>query len=872
MTSVPRDLTSALLRTFRFLAVLAAACAAAEVPRPQAILGFPPGADYRLAGYGHIAKYFQALDAASDRVRVVEIGRSEGGRPILMALISAAENLAQAEKYRRISERLALGQAAGEAEARALAAEGRAIVWIDSGLHASEVATAQHAPELAYRLATGEDAETTRIRERVILLQIPVINPDGLDMVADWYRNNARGPYERAPLPRLYHKYAGHDNNRDWFMMNLAETRHASRVLYHEWFPQIVYNQHQAPPFPARIFVPPFADPVNPHIPAAVMEGVGLLGAAMRERFARENKPGVLSYRHFDAWWNGGLRSTPAFHNMHGLLTETALHSFASPRIYTRDDIPERFTDGLSAREPSVFYQRPWAGGRWGLREPIEYMLTADMAVLSAAADRAADFLLKSWQLARASIEAGRQGNPYAYALSTEQWDRPTALLMLEKLLLGGVEVQRARAAFTAEGKSYPAGTYVLPAAQPFRPYLLDLMEPQRYPNVQSEAGRPPRRPYDIAGWTLAMQMGVRLERINGPFRADLERVAAVDRLGRVERSGAVVLLDHRQNVSFQAMAEALNSGAEVRWTAVEFQTGGRKHPAGTMVVTGGGAEASQKFGADVLFAGAAPRVPAWRVKTPRVALYQPWTANADAGWTEWLFDTFGVPYTVVRNDDLQRGGLRDRFDTVVLASQAADSILHGLRTGEVRGNERELPAVQRPEYAGGVGIRGVHELDRFVRAGGTLLAFEAATELPVDYFPLPVRNRARSEGFACPGSLLRITVDPRHPLGYGMPAEAIAFSTGTAAYRVTLAEEFNRGDRQVTPVARFAGKDVLASGWVAGEQAIQGQGAVLEARHGEGRVVLIAFRPQFRGQSHGTFKFVLNAVYWASAEWEEGR
>ena len=281
-----------------------------------------------------------------------------------VAFISAPENLKKLDRYRQISARLALGQATAE-EARALAEEGRAIVWIDSGLHASEVAPAQQAPLLAYKMLTDDSAEVEAIRRNVILMQVPVINPDGLDMVADWYRKNVGTPYETAPMPWLFQKYAGHDNNRDWFMLNLEETRNVTRLLFREWFPQIVYNQHQAPPFPARIFVPPYAEPLNPDIPAAVMEGINKLGAAMRERFAREDKPGVLSYFGFDAWWNGGLRSAPAFHNMHGILTETAGYTYATPKTYQAGDLQAAFANGAATREPSMFYERPWMGGKW---------------------------------------------------------------------------------------------------------------------------------------------------------------------------------------------------------------------------------------------------------------------------------------------------------------------------------------------------------------------------------------------------------------------------------------------------------------------------------------------------------------------------
>jgi hypothetical protein len=812
---------------------VAALCYAAAVPTPAEHLGFAPGEDYKLADYGQISSYFLKLDAASDRIKVVEYGRSTMGKPMYAAFISDAQNLKRLDRIREIGRRLALGQAT-EQEARKLAEEGKAIVWIDSGLHASEVAPAQHAPELAWRMVTGEDAETRAIRRDVVLIQIPAINPDGLDWIAHWYAKNVGTPYELAPMPWLYQRYAGHDNNRDWYMLNLQETRHTSRMLFQEWFPQIVYNQHQTPPFPARIFVPPYAEPLNPHIPAAVMAGINRIGAAMRERFARENKPGVLSYVGFDGWWNGGLRSVPAFHNMHGILTETALNAYATPRVYKESEIRGTFANGIPVREPSIFYERPWMGGRWGLRDAIDYILTSDFAILSTAATMRADFLLKAWQLARASIEAGEKGGPYAYAIAPEQWDRSAAPEMLERLAFAGIEVKRARGAFQAGGKQYPAGTLVMLAGQPFRPYLMDLLEPQRYPELRTGAGGATKRPYDIAGWTISMQMGVAVDRVDERFEAELEAWGGP--------GTQAPTLDRRDTHSFLAVAEMLERGERVTWAA------------------DGAINAPQ---------------PAWEVRKPRVALYQPWQANMDAGWTEYLLERFKVPHTMLHNADVRQGGLRARFDSIILASQATASILHGFRHGEA--GERG-PNVQRPEYLGGIGLEGLAALDAFVREGGTLIALDNATELPMQNFPLAVRNVVRApaggaagasdaDRFYCPGSLVRITVDNTHPLAFGMAQEAIAFTSGGHAYDVTLAPEYNPDEREVRTVARFAKSDLLASGWLSGEKAVLGKGVVMEARHGDGRVVLFGIRPQFRAQPYGTFKFLLNAVYWASAK-----
>lgn len=809
-------------------------------PEPKAHFGFEMGTDYKLADYDEIIGYFKKLAASSDRIRLVEYGKTSMGKPSYLALISSPENLKQAERYREMNVRLALGQAS-EAEAKQISKDGKAIVWIDSGLHATEVAPAQHAPELAYRMITGETDEIRMIRDKVILLQVPVINPDGLDMVAHWYRKNVGTQYELAPVPQLYQKYAGHDNNRDWFMMNLAETRNVSRLLYSEWFPHIVYNQHQTGPFPSRIFVPPYAEPLNPHIPAAVMEGINLIGSAMKERFAREDKPGVLSYHGYDAWWNGGLRSAPAFHNMHGILTETALHVYATPGNYKSSDFPERFTNGMPTKEPTVFYQRPWMGGKWGVRDAIEYMLTADFAILSLAARQPEYYLMKAWQLARESIDAGEKSKPYAYIVPAAQWDSSSAVEMLRRLQIGGVQVERARAAFKAGGRDHAAGTYVLRAGQPFRPYLVDLLEPHRYPELRSGVTGPTKRPYDIAGWTLSMQMGVEVQRVDERFQADLEPVAALE----PPQPG----LDRRQNSAFLRTAELLSKGERLRWAA---------------------------DGKILLQADSGFDQAPYRLKAPRVGLYEPWSPNMDAGWTQWVLDNYKLPHTLVHNNDM-RGDLRSKYDAIILASQSVDSILHGYKSGVTTSRRPgEAPSLQRPEYTGGIGLEGALALDRFVRAGGTLVAFDDAAELPVQLFGLPLRtSSARSDdtgaattsSFFSPGSILRVTVDNTNPIAFGMPAEAFGFNSGAQAWEVGYAAGYDSSREPVNVIVRYAKENVLASGWLSGERSIAGKPAVVEARLGQGRVVLFGIRPQFRGQTFGTFKLLLNTLYLAAAE-----
>jgi hypothetical protein len=847
-------------------ALLVAALCSAAVPTPKEHLGYEPGADFKLADYNDIISYFQKLARSSDRLLLTEFGKTAMGKPMYIAFISAPENLKKLDQYREISRRLALGEP-DEAEARQLAEQGKAIVWIDSGLHASEVAPAQHSPELAYRMLTDNSAEAEEIRRQVILLQVPSINPDGLDLISHWYRENVGTAYETAPLPGLYQKYSGHDNNRDWFMLNLAETRAVTKLLFHDWFPQILYNQHQAPPFPARIFVPPYAEPLNPNIPAAVMEGINLIGMTIKERFAREGKPGILSYHGFDGWWDGGLRSVPAFHNMHGILTETAGNFYATPRTYKTSEFPSRFTNGMSATEPSMFYERPWMGGKWGVRDAIEYMLTADFAILDLAARRRADYLLKSYQMARESIERGKKNEPYAYVIPAGQWDRPTSIEMLERLAAAGVEVHRARAEFRAGEKSYPKGSYVLLTSQPFRAYLMDLLEPQKYPQLGTDSNGRPKRPYDIAGWTLNMEMGVQVDRIQDRFQADLAPSTELKSEGSVLGEGPVAVLDHKENAAFFAVNYFLGRSEKVQLAStgeIVLDSANRSHIE----------DLARQFGITVQLRAKAPAKIAYELKQPRVALYQPWVANSDEGWTAWLLDHYGIAYTALHNDDIRKGDLRGRFDIIILAAQTASSILHGSRDGEY-GTERpgedklHIVNVQRPQYTGGIEVEGLAHLDRFVRDGGTLIALDTATELPIEYFSLPVKNVVRSgaESFYSPGSLLRATVDTTDPLAFGMPKDAIVFSSGGEAFEITLAKAYNKGDREIHPVASFATKDLLASGWVSGEKQVYGKHALVHARYGRGRVVLFGFRPQFRGQSYGAFKLLLNAIYLGSAQ-----
>jgi hypothetical protein len=852
------------------LAALALAVAAptviAQIPAPADVFGFEPGADYQLADYTQLAAYYRRLAAASDRVQLQEIGTSTRGRPMFVLFISSPENLARLEHWRSISERLSRARDVTDEQARQLAREGRTILWIDAGLHSSEVAHSQFAPLLAHHMATDDSDETRRFRDDVILLLMPGMNPDGHEIVVDWYRRQRDTPFETTATPDVYHEYIGHDINRDWFMITQEETRHVSRVLYHEWYPQIIFNHHQTAPFPARIFIPPFADPVNPHIAPLVVRGVNMVGEHMAKRIEEEGMPGVVSRMSFTMWWNGGMRTVPYFKNMIGLLSEVG-HASATPQFHDPENLPEYFGTGshrISAREPSVYYTNPWQGGWARLGDAVQYHFVSSLGALDIASRLREDWLFNIYRMGRDAIAAGQSGGPYAYVIPMDetQWDAGEAVNLVNTLRRGGVEVQRATAAFMVNGTRYAAGTYVIPAAQAWRAYVVDLMEPQQHPHMEQYPGGPPQAPYGgLSGWTLPLQMGVRSVRVEQPFTAQLagvdEAPPPVARAVPAARFGW--LLSTRRNEAATAVNRLLAQGERVGRAGVPFQANGRAWDAGTFVVHAGAqtrdrVEAlARELGLDFVAANAAPAASLAALRQPRLGLYRSWTANMDEGWTRFVLDQHDFAVETLRDADM-RGDL-SRFDAIILPDQAPNSILRGH-------TEDRMP----PGFTGGIGDDGVAALRAFVSRGGRVIAFDRAADFAIEHLGLPLQNPVAAVGrdeLYIPGSLLRMHVDATHPVAYGMQREGVAFFQESRGFEATDAS-----DAAVEVVARYGARDLLLSGWeIGGQQHVAGLSAVVRAPSGQGDVVLIGFRPQFRAWPAGTYKLIFNSIFGAAAD-----
>jgi hypothetical protein len=820
-------LTIASLAVLLYLAALPSSLAAqqtksqsepiAAIPSPRNILGFNPGEDRTIADWKQISNYFSVLDQRSNRVLVQTVGESTLKRPLIVAFISARENILALEKYKDIQQRLAdPRKVTSTLERDKLIKDGKVVVAISCSIHSTEIVASQMSMQLAYELAVAEDPETKEILQNTILLLIPSPNPDGIDIVANWYRKTLGTPFEGREPPELYHHYAGHDDNRDWFMLNLRETRLLTRLFWHEWYPEIVYDVHQQGSNGSRFFIPPFYDPANPNISPTLLRQVGLLGHKMAADLQSQGYQGVLTNALYDTWWHGGFRTAPYFHNSIGILSEAASAKLMTPTTVTPEQLARSSTRGMrSASEASTNFPDPWTGGSWHPKDIMAMELIAARSLLSMAAKYREQYLANFYELGKDNIErAAKAGAPIAYLIPAGQGRDESVAKMLGSLIEQGVEVfrleQELHVTFgpqvlkrtnpaneklgtyrtvvqtTAMMQEVPAGSYIIFLSQPQRSNVETLFEPQVYPNRLTAQGEA-ERPYDVAGWTLPLQMGV-----------DAPAITAI-----------------REKASEQRMT-LLHSGEVVREDlALPLEKGERspiKNPVPTSV---------------------------------RIAIYQGDTGNMDEGWTRFILDTFNVPYAKLKDAQVRKGDLNSNYDVVILPSQQPTEIVQGNTSGS-------LPA----EYTGGITEVGVNHLKEFVTNGGTLICFDASCGLPITQFKLPLRNTLeglRSSDFFSPGSIVSLDVDGAAPSFQGLPTKLPAYFINSSAFAAT--------DPGVKVIARYAKEDVLLSGWLLGEDKLRGQIALAETPFGKGRVVLFAFRPQHRGQTWATLPLIWKAI-----------
>ncbi|MBN8841473.1 MAG: peptidase [Sphingomonadales bacterium] len=892
---------------------------AGTLPSPAEAFPTEPGSDYYLANYDAYEKYLKTLAATSDRMKLIDIGKSAEGRTMWVAIVSSPANLARLDHYREIARKLAKAEGVNEAQAKELAAEGRAVVWIDAGLHATETVTTQSQIHVLYRMLTAEDAETRRLLDDTIIL-FGHDNPDGLQLVADWYMRNA-DPKKREfkSIPRLYQKYVGHDNNRDSFMAQMPETVNVNRMLFREWFPQIIFNQHQTGPAGMVVFVPPFRDPFNYNYSPIVMTELQELGAAMHSRLVSEEKPGsgMRSAAPYSTWHNGMERSVAYFHNSIGLLTEI----IGGP---TPEKIP-LVPDTQLARNDEPL---PIGPREWHLKDSLEYQYSLDRAVLDYASRNRERLLMNIWRMGNQAIARGNRDSwtitprdvdavkaaaagktqeveeyfrgppavdaglyktvlndpakrdPRGYILTPDQRDLPTTIAFLNALLKNGVDIERATKAFTVAGKSYPAGSYVVKTAQAYRPHVLDMFEPQDHPHDAEYPGGPPKAPYDITGYTLAWQMGVQFDRVldgfDGPFErvtADLLQAPAGKQIGT---GGAGWIVGHETNNGFILTNRLLKAGVKVTWLTDATKIGGKDFAPGAIWIPAS-AEAAKivaaaaPLGIDAYRMAKAPAGRTIALKPVRIGLVDNYGGVIPAGWTRWLLEQYEFPFSVVYPKELDAGDLNAKFDVLLFA----DGTVTGPRGGAFKTgyggkqpDAEDIPADYRGWLGKVSGNTTAPRLTAFVQAGGTVITVGGANYLASLLSPAirPALVNRKPDGslvaldhreFYIPGSLVAAKVDPTKPLAFGM--------TPTVDMFFDQNQPFTLGTG-ATPVAWFDSATPLRSGWAVGQDKLKGTVAIADADLGRGKVFALGTEVTQRAQPYATFKLLFNGILYGPA------
>ena len=887
------------MRPLLLLPFLPALLAAQTITSPDQFFGFRLGSDKHMARWDKIVEYYGVLEKQSGgRMKVINMGPTSEGNPFLAVVITAPANMQKLEHYRDINLKLSDPRGLTEQQARAFAEEGKAVILQSMSMHATEIGGTQMAPELAFDLLNRKDEEARRILDNVIFIEVPCFNPDGEIMVTDWYNKQLGTPYEGSNPPWLYQKYAGHDNNRDAFQTNIPDSKYMAKLLFTEWKPEAYVDHHGMGPNQARIFLPPYAEPVRPMADPIVWRELAWYGAQMADKEEEAGLSGAINNAVYSGWGHFGFHWITPFHNIAGMLTESAASKLASP-LYLDPDQLRGGARNMPTYDAETIFPNPWPGGWWHLRDIVDRQKVSAWATLDLAARNRETILFNAYLKAKRQTERGAAGKPSAYLVSAIQHDPLTSVKFINKLLVQGIEIQRAGKAFsTSNGMSYPAGSFVVSMAQPKMGLIRYLMGRTFFPDNYwtREKDGSPIRPYDMATDTMFEYMGVRVDPVDEPVEASLEVVKEPVRVvGEVSKSSNGYVLDGRLNDSFRAANLLFDKNVSLR--RVDKGAKGLR-PGDFLVPPGNEAELqtiARETGVDFKPLAAAVAEGVHNTGRLRIAMYQRYGGgNIDEGWTRFVLEEFKFPYKSIFDPEIKAGNLKDKYDVLIIPNDSTQAITgeappatapaagggRGGRGGAGSGAAEGAaapPAAQAaaggrgaggeggrggptpPEYRTGLGTQGVNAIREFVQKGGTLVTFNAATAFPIDRLGIGVRNvltGKTTKEFWCPGSTLKVTFDNTNPIAYGMPAKGLALFLNSPAFEITAQDA-----EGYETVARYAEREVLESGWLVGEENLARKSAVISAKSGEGRVVLIGFPAQHRAQMHSTYKLVFNTL-----------
>jgi Zinc carboxypeptidase len=853
-----RSIVRPLLAVVATVLVWPLAADAQQIPSPEDFFGHPMGADRQLVRWDRLVEYYDTLGVLSDRLIVDDVGPTTLGNPFLVIYASSPENLAKLGDIKRMNAILSDPRGHTQAQIDDAVANSKVVFVQSYGLHSTEVAGSQTAAEVVYMFATRTDEEMQEILDETVSILIPAFNPDGNIIVTDWYNRWVGTEYEGASPPELYHYYIGHDNNRDAFMLNTVESQYGAEILFREWVPQAYIDHHQMGPYTARIYLPPYAEPIRPEADPLVWREMAWYGAQMAYKMDEADLPGAIGAAIYSGWGHFGFHWITPFHNIAGMLTESASARLATPLYVQPDQL--RGSRQFPEYEEQTTFPNPWPGGWWRVRDIVDRQIIATFSPLELAAQNRKTVLRNAYNKASRQTQRGLEGEVKAFVIPAEQHDPLTMWKMVNKLLGQGVTVDQASRDFEHEGRVYGRGSYVVSMAQPKRGLIRWLLGRTFYPDNSYTRDREgnPIRPYDMSTDNLAEFMGVRVDPVGSPVVADLTRVTSeIDPSGTVDGGAGGYVLDGRLNDSFEAVNRLFAAGASVSRVSADgegFRTGDFiVGPSADPAVV---REIAEETGVDFMALSSDAAGATYPLSQQRIAMYQRYYGgNIDEGWTRWLLEDFSFNYTSIMDDEILRGDLYKRWDVIILPADSKQMMTEG--GGDFGEGASSVP----PDYRSGFGQEGIQALDAFVENGGTLVTFAQAGELVLDDFGVPVRNAVDGmwgNDFWSPGSTLRIEVDTTDPFAYGMPEDALAtYLAGGQVYQTIPGAR----SADVRRVATYVDRDILQSGWLLGEEAIANKAAIVAVEKGEGTILMLGFRAQHRAQTHGTFKFLFNAL-----------
>ena len=881
---------------------------AQNIPSPKSHFGFNIGDNYHLATFTQTEAYFKKLAAASNKVKLQVIGKTEEGRNQYMVIVSDPSNINQLEKYKSISQKMARAEDLSEEDAKQLAKEGKSVVWIDGGLHATEVVGIHQLIQTLYTVLTRDDEETKRILKSTIILFVHA-NPDGQELVSNWYmRNEDTLKRSTENLPRLYEKYIGHDNNRDFFMMNMSESKNMSRQLYIEWMPQILYNHHQTGPAGTVVAGPPYRDPFNYVYDPLLVTGIDAMGAAMSSRLNMEGKPGytMKSGSVYSTWWNGGLRTAAYYHNIIGLLTEI----IGSPTPSKIPLVPNRLI-------PNSGTPNPIEPQQWYFKNSIDYSVSLNYAVLNYASRHKDELLYNIYTMGKNSIEAGSKDNwtlspkkvellnetlkadkkenkgdtipveyynkvyknptlrdPRGYIITANQ--STTAITFVNILINSGIQVQQANSNFSVAGKEYPKGSYIVKTNQAFRPHVLDMFEPQDHPNDFQYPGGPPVRPYDAAGWTPAFTMGIEFDRILEDFKGPFENIvygAVQSPKGNIVHSTLNTYgynFPTNDNASYKVVNDLLKEGASIYKNKDNYYVGYEEKFGDFTKFKSFISKLSNEHGVVFTSVTTKPMDTLNKVQPLRIALWDRYGGSMSSGWVRWIFEQYHFPFNLTYAKEIDAANLNDKYDVIVFVEGAIPALRGQSSSWEERApKENEIPEMYTAQLGSITAQKSIPAIQQFLNNGGKVVTIGSSANLAY-HLNLPVRNalvemvngterNLPGEKFYIPGSVMQVAVDNNYAPNWGMNNKADVYFSSSPVFKLSpdaIAQKV------VTPLAWYPSALTLRSGWAFGQAYLQDGVAAFEAKVGKGKLFVFGPEITFRAQTHGTYKMLFNQLY----------